>query len=119
MADAGTSGNMIDRATRFGERFGFPALITIILVAGLMYGVYFVVKYEIFYNREKVEAMAGNLGVINGKVDMVSSQHSTMIMKQEASLELQSKQVSISCAQCWNSAANQTEIKRCACTPPQ
>lgn len=102
----------INQATRFGERFGFPALITALLIVGLMYGAYFIVRYEVFYNREKVEAM-------NTKVDMVVSQHVTMVAKQEAALELQSKQVAISCAQCWNAAENQTEIKRCACTPPQ
>lgn len=102
----------INQATRFGERFGFPALITALLILGLMYGAYFVAKYEIFYNREQVEAMAE-------KMNTMFYQHQDILSRQESSLELQSKQIAINCAQCWNDADSQNEIRRCACTPPQ
>jgi hypothetical protein len=105
-------GVIIDKATRFGERFGFPALIAMMLTCGAMYGAYFIVRYEVFYNRGQVEAMALQVS------DMIT-QHSTILAKQEASIDLLVKQVNISCAQCWNVADNQTEIKRCACTPSQ
>jgi hypothetical protein len=104
------NGILIDKATRFGERFGFPALVAVMLIAALIYGGYFVLRYEVFYTRGKVEAMSGQM-------DTMSMQHSTILSKQEAALEMQSKEVKIQCATCWNGAGNQAEIKRCGCNP--
>lgn len=101
---------IIDKATRFGERFGFPALVAIILVGAIVYALYFILRYEVFYTRGQVEAMSVD-------IDKMSTQHDTLLMKSEVSLELQSKQARIQCATCWNGADNQSEIKRCACNP--
>lgn len=108
--DSSTTGALIDKATRFGERFGFPSLIAIILVGALSYVVYFVVQYEVLYTRGKVEAMDKNIG-------QMMQQHDTLLMKSEAALEIQVKQLRIGCATCWNAADDQTEIKRCSCNP--
>lgn len=102
--------DITDKAFRFADKFGVPALIAVILVVALTYGLYFVLRYEVFYNRDKVEAMSDQM-------DSMSLQHSSMLSKQEAALELQFKGVRIQCATCWNSAANQSEIKRCGCNP--
>lgn len=110
MNAAHSDGILLDKATRFGERFGFPALVAILLIAGLLYGAYFILRYEVFYTRSQVEAMSG-------QINTMSSQHSTILSKQEASLEMQAKELRITCAACWNNAGNQTEIKRCGCNP--
>jgi len=104
------TGILIDKVTGFGERFGFPALVSIILIASLMYGLYFVLRYEVFYTRSEVMAMSSVMTVMK-------EQHDVLKMKAEASLELQAKQAALQCATCWNMADNQTEIKRCACNP--
>lgn len=104
------TGILIDKVTGFGERFGFPALVSIILIGSLMYGLYFVLRYEVFYTRDEVMAM-------NGTMTEMKAQHEILKMKAEASLELQAKQAALQCATCWNTADNQTEIKRCACNP--
>ena len=97
---------------KFGERFGFPALVAIILIIGLMYGLYFLLRYEVFYNRDVVSAMSET-------VEHLGKDHDTLLMKSEAALELQSKQIVIQCATCWNIATTQEEIKRCGCNPKQ
>lgn len=110
MSVSHNDGILIDKATRFGERFGFPALVAILLISAMIYGAYFVLRYEVFYTRNQVEAMSG-------QINMMSSQHSTILSKQEAALEMQAKEVKIQCATCWNGAVNQSEIKRCGCNP--
>lgn len=104
------TGILLDKATRFGERFGFPSLIAILLVSGLLYGGYFVMRYEVFYNRTMVEAMQSDMS-------MMMEQHDTILSQSEASLELQGKQLRITCAACWNTASDQEEIRRCSCDP--
>lgn len=102
----------IGLAARIYERSGFPSLIAAILIAGLMYGVYFVLRYEVFYTRGLVEAMSVSIETMHG-------QHDNMLSKQEASLELQIKQLNVQCAQCLNDAGNTEEVRRCNCSISQ
>lgn len=94
------------------ERSGFPSLIAAVLVGGLMYALYFVMKYEVFYTRSVVDAM-------DDKVDTMHIQHTTILSKQEASLELQLKQLNVQCAQCLNDADSTEEVRRCNCSISQ
>lgn len=110
MANEPTTNGLLDRATKFGERFGFPSLITVILLCSLLYAGYFVMKYEVLYTREKVEAMSESVSTMH-------DQHNLILTGQEAALEMQSKQLKIQCGMCWNAANGQEEIKRCNCTP--
>lgn len=102
----------IGLAAKIYERSGFPSLIAAILIAGLMYGVYFVMRYEVFYTRGLVEAMGGD-------IDTMHDQHDNILSKQEASLELQIRQLNVQCAQCLNDAGNTEEVRRCNCSISQ
>lgn len=102
----------IGLAARIYERSGFPSLIAAVLIGGLMYGLYFVIRYEVFYTRGVVEAM-------DEKVDTMHMQHATILSKQEASLELQLKQLNVQCAQCLNDASSTEEVRRCNCSISQ
>lgn len=117
MTIPGLDGKIIDRATKFGERFGYPALLTTVIVIFLGYGAYYVLRYEVAWSRAKVEALESQVNATNFKIDGMSSEHSLMRASQEAELELQSQQVCIQCAACINDANTLGEIKRCNCVP--
>lgn len=107
--DSETPNDMFGKATRFGERFGFPALVSFVLIISLMYGLYYVLRYEVAYTQEKVSAM-------NDDMDMMQIQHANLLKGQDTSLEFQKESISILCALCQNQAADLAELRKCNCT---
>lgn len=96
------TGNLIEKAEHFGERFGFPAIISILVVGSLMFALYTILDFEIKDSKVKINAMGSDMS-------KMMDQHAILIRTTDTSLKIQ-------CATCWNTADNQSEIKRCSCS---
>lgn len=96
------TGNIIEKAEHFGERFGFPAIVTIIIVIGVMFGLSRLLTFYINDNKTKLDSISVNMEKMN-------AQHQSILTAMD-------KSSMIMCATCWNTANSQEEIKRCSCT---